>query len=149
MFGFFALVLILVYWVNRAVVLFDQLVADGQSLSVFLLFSALTLPSLIGIVLPLAAFAAILYVTNRMMSESELVIMQATGASPFRLARPVLAFGVIVTVLMAVLTNFLIPASTTELNLQRAEIAQNATARFLREGQFLSPIDGVLSLIHI
>ena len=29
LFGFFSLVLVLVYWINRAVVLFDQLIADG------------------------------------------------------------------------------------------------------------------------
>ena len=31
LFGFFALVLVSVYWVNRAVSLFDELIADGQS----------------------------------------------------------------------------------------------------------------------
>ncbi|MEO6300594.1 MAG: LPS export ABC transporter permease LptF, partial [Paracoccaceae bacterium] len=31
MFGFFALVLVGVYWINRAVGLFDQLIGDGQS----------------------------------------------------------------------------------------------------------------------
>ncbi|MGI9390181.1 MAG: LPS export ABC transporter permease LptF, partial [Boseongicola sp.] len=35
LFGFFALVLVLVYWVNRAVILFDQLIANGQSAAVF------------------------------------------------------------------------------------------------------------------
>jgi lipopolysaccharide export system permease protein len=28
-FGFFALVLVMVYWVNQAVLLFDRLIADG------------------------------------------------------------------------------------------------------------------------
>ena len=31
LFGFFSLVLVMVYWINRAVVLFDQLIANGQS----------------------------------------------------------------------------------------------------------------------
>ena len=43
LFGFFALVLVLVYWVNRAVVLFDQLIANGQSAAVLLEFSILSL----------------------------------------------------------------------------------------------------------
>ena len=54
LFGFFALVLVLVYWVNRAVTLFDQLIADGQSAPVFLEFSALSLPNVIAFVLPIA-----------------------------------------------------------------------------------------------
>jgi len=82
MFGFFSLVLVLVYWINRAVVLFDRLIADGQSASVFLEFTALSLPGVIRIALPLSAFAAAVYVTNRMTTESELVVVQATGYSP-------------------------------------------------------------------
>ncbi|SMY09616.1 Lipopolysaccharide export system permease protein LptF [Flavimaricola marinus] len=148
LFGFFSLILILMYWVNRAVVLFDQLIADGQSIGVFLTFSALTLPGLIRIVLPLSAFAAALYVANRMIAESELIVVQATGFSPFRLARPMLVFGVIVALLMSILVHYLVPASVTELNRRQTEIAQNATARLLREGQFLSPVNGVTLYIR-
>ena len=94
-FGFFALVLVAVFWINRAVVLFDRLIGGGQSAMVFLEFTALTLPNLIRMVLPMAAFAASVYVTNRLSSESELTVMQATGSSPWRLARPALVFGLI------------------------------------------------------
>jgi len=148
LFGFFALVLILVYWVNRAVSLFDQLVADGQTMGIFLTLSLLTLPGLIAIVLPLAAFAASLYVTNRMTAESELIVLQATGSSAFRLGRPVVIFGVIVAGLMSVLTHYLVPAAASEMNRRQAEIAQNATARFLQEGQFLSPTSGITLYIR-
>ena len=96
LFGFFALVLVLVYWINRAVVLFDQLIADGQSAVVFLEFTALTLPNVIRAVLPVAVFASSVYVTNRLSSESELVVVQSTGFSAFRLARPILVFGILV-----------------------------------------------------
>ncbi|MCF8512597.1 MAG: LptF/LptG family permease, partial [Rhodobacteraceae bacterium] len=53
-FGFFALVLVSVYWVNRAVGLFDQLIGDAQTALVFLEFSLLTLPNVIRVVLPVA-----------------------------------------------------------------------------------------------
>lgn len=148
LFGFFSLILILMFWVNRAVALFDQLIADGQSIGVFLTFSALTLPGLIRIVLPLAAFAAALYVTNRMTAESEMIVVQATGFSAFRLARPFVFFGLIVAICMSVLVHRLVPRSVTELNTRQAEIAQNATARLLREGQFMSPLDGVTLYIR-
>ena len=147
-FGFFSLILILVYWINRAVVLFDQLIADGQSATVFLEFTALSLPNIIRIVLPLSAFAASLYVTNRMTAESELTVVQATGYSAFRLARPALYFGLIVTGLMMVLVHVLVPVSSRQLNIRQAEIAQNATARLLREGQFLTPTDTITFYIR-
>lgn len=148
LFGFFALVLVLVYWVNRAVVLFDQLIANGQSASVFLEFSVLSLPNVIRIVLPIAAFAGTVYVTNRLTSESELVVVQATGYSPWRLARPVLMFAIIVAILSSVLAHFLVPSSLRQLAIRSDEIAQNMTARLLTEGQFLHPAEDVTFYIR-
>ncbi len=135
--------LVAVYWINRALGLFDDLIGDGQSALVFLEFTALTLPNVIRLVLPISAFAAALYATNRLIQESELVVMQATGFSPFRLARPILYFGLIVAVMVALLANVIVPASRTTLAARSAEIEANVTARFLREGLFLHPTPGI------
>lgn len=148
LFGFFALVLVSVYWVNRAVSLFDELIADGQSAGVFLEFTALSLPNVIRLVLPIAAFIAAVYVTNRLTSESELVVVQSSGFSPFRLARPVAMFGLLVALLMAVLVHVLVPISRTQLADREGEIANDITARFLTEGQFLHPADGITFYIR-
>ncbi len=148
LFGFFSLVLVAIYWINRAVGLFDQLVGDGQSALVFLEFSMLTLPNVIRLVLPISAFAGTVYVINRLMSESELVVMQATGFSAFRLARPVLIFGLLVAVMMLILMHVLVPASRATLALRTAEISQNVTARFLNDGQFMHPAKGVTLYIR-
>ena len=148
LFGFFSLILVLIYWINRAVLLFDQLIADGQSAGVFLEFTALSLPGVIRLALPLAAFAAAVYVTNRMSTESELTVVQATGYSPFRLARPVLYFGMIVALMMSVLMHFLVPMSSARLSEREADIAQNITARLLTEGQFVEPINNVTFYIR-
>jgi lipopolysaccharide export system permease protein len=147
-FGFFALVLVSVYWVNRAVGLFDQLIGDGQSAMVFLEFSMLTLPNVIRLVLPVAAFAASVFVANRLMQESELVVMQATGFSSFRLARPVLWFGVIVALMMLILMHVLVPASRAALASRSAEISENVTAQFLKDGQFTHPAKGITLYIR-
>lgn len=146
-FGFFALVLVSVYWVNRAVGLFDRLIGDGQSALVFVEFSLLALPNVIRLVLPIAAFAAAVYVTNRMMRESELVTMQATGSSAFRLARPVLVFGMIVTALHLLLMNVLVPRSDALLKEREAQVSQDVTARYLKVGEFMHPSAGVTLFI--
>lgn len=148
LFGFFSLVLVAVYWVNRAVGLFDQLIGDGQSALVFLEFSILTLPNAIRLVLPISAFAATVYVVNRLMQESELVVMQATGFSAFRLARPVFYFGICVLAMQLVLANVLVPASQRVLSARSAEISQNVTARFLNAGQFMHPTKGITLYIR-
>ena len=148
LFGFFSLVLVSIYWINQAVRLFDRLVGDGQSTFVFLEFTALSLPNVIRIVLPMACFAATVYVTNRLSSESELVVMQATGFSPWRLARPVLAFGLIVGLMMSLMTHILVPASMSQMQERQEDLQRNVTSRLLTEGTFLHPIDGITFYIR-
>ena len=139
-FGFFSLVLVGVYWINRAAILFDTLVADGEGVGVFVEFSLLTLPNVIRLVLPYAAFAAAVFVGNRLSNESERVVMQSTGFSPVQLCRPVLAFGVIVALLMSVLVHVLVPVARGELADRSAQIAQNVTTRLLKPGTFQHPV---------
>ncbi|MTH34997.1 LPS export ABC transporter permease LptF [Paracoccus limosus] len=148
LFGFFALVLVSVYWINRAVSLFEQLISDGQTALVVLEFTALTLPLVISVVLPIAAFAATAYGTNRLSGESELVAMQAAGMSPWRLARPVLMFGVLVALMVALLVHALVPMARARMTERQAQIAQNVTAQFLRAGAFQFPVDGVTLYIR-
>ncbi|MCX7646603.1 MAG: LPS export ABC transporter permease LptF [Rhodobacteraceae bacterium] len=148
LFGFFSLVLVGVYWVNRAVALFDQIISDGQSAGVFLELTALTLPNVIRLVLPVSAFAASVWVTNRLATESELVVAQAAGLGPFRLARAPLVFGLIVALLVALLAHWIVPASRAALSERQSEIARNVSARFLVEGRFMHPAEGLTVYIR-
>ena len=142
-FGFFTLIMVLVYWINRAVILFDRLIAAGNSGGIFLEMTALILPNVIRLVVPFSAFGAAIFVANRLSSESELVVVQATGYSPFRLVRPVLIYGVLVGLMLGVLAHVLAPASVRAMNERQAVIAQNVTARLLTPGAFIHPVDGL------
>lgn len=143
LFGFFTLVLVGVFWITRSVSLFDRVVSGGQSAMVFLEFTALTLPTLVRTVMPMAVFAAAVYATNRLSRESELTVMLATGSSPWRLARSVFLFGLIAGLMMAVISVFLRPASVEQLEQRQAEVAGDVTAQLLNEGEFLHPSRGV------
>lgn len=148
LFGFFALVLVAIFWINKAVRMFDRLIGDGQPAWVFVEFTALTLPGVIGVVLPIATFAAAVYVTHRLSTESELTVVQATGYSPWRLSRPALVFGVLIAVMMSLLTHLLIPSSLSQLRLRKAEVSRNITAKLLTEGEFLHPAPGITFYIR-
>ncbi|MCB1389685.1 MAG: LptF/LptG family permease, partial [Rhodobacteraceae bacterium] len=142
------LVLVSVYWVNKAVRLFDQLISDGQPMSVFLEFTALSLPMLIRTVLPISAFVAATYVTLGLLRNSEMAVVQAAGISPLRIARPVVAFGLIVTAFLVVLMHFLIPEARAELARRQSEVAQNLTASLLQDGVFQHPAEGITFFIN-
>jgi lipopolysaccharide export system permease protein len=142
-FGFFSLVLVAVYWVNRAIGLFDRLIEGGANLTTFLSFTVLTLPSVIYAVLPIAALVATIYAINRLTADSEMIVAQTTGLSPWRLAVPVGVFGLAVAAMVSILGHVLVPASRTALAERSAALSEDVTARFLQAGEFLHPGAGV------
>ena len=143
MFGFFSLILLFIYWINKAIALFDNLISDGQTFLVFLEFSILTIPPIIPIVAPLAAFAAAIFVTNRLKNDSELTIMQATGFSPLRLSRSIFLFGLVVTIFLLIISHYLIPKSNNILLKRQNEVASSLNAKLLKVGSFIHPQNGV------
>ena len=110
-FGFFVLVFTGVVWLTQAVRLIDTVIASGQSAMVFLTFSALVMPQVFVIVLPLSGIGASLFALNKLYSESELVVMMSAGLGPVGLLRPVGIFGAMVGLAMAVVIMYLVPLS--------------------------------------
>lgn len=146
-FGLFALILVSIYWLNRAISIFGRLIADGHGAALFLQIIALSLPYVVSLVLPVALFAASVWVTNRLTGESERVVMEAAGASGLRLARAYLVFGLIGAVLVGALTNWLVPASRAQLAVKRAEVSQDVAAMLIAPGEFIHPAPGVTLFI--
>ncbi|WP_425090521.1 LptF/LptG family permease [Tropicimonas sp. S265A] len=143
MFGFFTVVLVLVFWINRTARLFDRLVGNGESIAVFVEMSALTLPYLVYLILPVCVFAAAIQTGNRMGSDSEIVALQSAGVSAFRTARPAFYLGVMAACLMLVLAHVLIPTSRAQIAELERDLSQDVSGRFLEEGRFLTPLAGI------
>lgn len=113
--GFFLLVFTGVIWLTQAVRLIDTVIASGQSALVFLTFSALVLPQVFVIVLPLSGIGAALYAINKLYTDSELIVMMTAGLNPLGLLRPVAMFGALVGAIMAVVLMVLVPITGTAL----------------------------------
>ena len=138
-FGFFSLSIIGIYWINLSVSLFEQVVGSGNTLGLFLELSFLSLPNLTATVLPIAAFIGTIYVINRFVRESELLVMQSIGMSAFQIARPVMIFGTTVMVISLFLMNALAPYAE-RVKIERFEyMTQTATSKLLTVGRFIHP----------
>ena len=146
-FGFFSFVIVMIFWINKAIGLFDRLVGDGQSLGVFIEFTLLIVPFLLLTILPISAFAASVQVANRLSSESEMVVLRSSGVSAFRLMRPAFIFGLLVFILMLILVHLLVPLSRAQLALREATISQDVASQFLDAGQFMHPARGITIFI--
>jgi lipopolysaccharide export system permease protein len=147
-FGLFSLIFLGVVWLTQSLRVIDTVVNNGQSALVFAEFTALLLPSVISLILPVAAFAATLYAMNRMSLESETVVLMAAGMSRMRLARPVATFGCIVMIAMAGVTLYLMPAASREMRDRIATLQADVANALIREGEFIQASAGVTVYIR-
>jgi lipopolysaccharide export system permease protein len=147
-FGLFSLIFLGVVWLTQSLRLIDTVVNNGQSILVFAEFAALLLPTVMSMILPIAAFAATLYAMNRMFMESEIVVLMAAGMGRVRLARPVAGFGLLVMIAMAAITLFLMPAANREMRDRTAALQADLANALLREGEFIHPTRGVTVYIR-
>ncbi|WP_448191819.1 LPS export ABC transporter permease LptF [Azospirillum sp. sgz301742] len=123
-------------WLTQSLRLIEIVVEAGAPLRLFLWLLVLTVPTFLGVVLPIALVGAVLFTYNRLTMDSELVVMRAAGVGPFRLARPalVLAGGVMATVFA--LNLWLTPAAHRELVHMEHAVKNDYSQLFLREGVF-------------
>ncbi len=145
--GFFLLVFTGVVWLTQAVRLIDRVIASGQSALVFLEFSALVLPQVFVIVLPLSGIGAALYTINRLYGDSELIVMMAAGLGPLALLRPVALFGAAIGGLTAVVIMALVPVSGAALAERTEAIRSDLANALIVERQFLHPASGLTLFI--
>ncbi|GMG82300.1 LPS export ABC transporter permease LptF [Paralimibaculum aggregatum] len=139
-FLFFVLVFTGVIWLSQSLRVIDTVVNNGQSARVFLEFTALLLPTVFAIVLPVAGFAAVLYAVNRLFSDSEIVVVFAAGLSGVSLLRPVAIFGTLVLLALMATTLYLMPTTKRIMQERITEVRGDVAAAFLREGAFVSPV---------
>ena len=132
----------------KASTLLDFILNRGLEFGFFLYMSMLVLPRLLIIILPIATFATILFGYCRLQMDSEIVVMRAAGATTFFLARPGLVVGAVVSVVMAILTTFLLPASYREFKDQEFSIRNEFGTILLQEGSFNSIVPGITVFVH-
>ena len=128
-------------WLAQSLRLVDLIVNRGLSVEVFLYLAVLILPRFLDIVLPVGAFIAVLFVFNRLTSESELVVMRSAGLGPLALARPVLLLAGIAFLMLMALSAYFLPASNREFKDLQFEIRNRFVSALLQEGAFTTISD--------
>ena len=94
-FVFFLFSLTGVIWLTQSLRFVDLIINKGLSASFFAQLTLLILPNVLMIILPIALFAAVLYVYNNLDGDSEIVVMRSSGLGNLALARPALILALV------------------------------------------------------
>src|SRR5216683_998508 len=149
--GAFVVVLVSVtalMWITQALRDIDLMTNQGQGILTFVGLTALIIPLLVMIIAPIAFMVAMAYVLNKLATDSELIVMNAAGMSPWHLFRPFLAVAAVVSLLVVAIAAYVSPRCLRELGQWVSEIRADLVTRIVQPGRFVPLASGALTL-HI
>ena len=135
-FVFFLLSLTCVIWLTQSLRFVDLIINKGLSASYFAQLTLLVLPGVLNIILPIALFAAVLYVYNNLDGDSEIVVMRSAGLRNLTLARPALLLAFGVTVVGYFLSLYFMPTGQRAFKDMKSSLRTNLSYVLLQEGAF-------------
>ena len=128
-----------VVWLATALKQLKLIVSQGQSFWLFLKMTLLVLPNLMALIAPIALLIAAIHTLNRLSGDSELIVINASGATVWRVAAPFLALALIVSSAIAVTNFFVQPYSMRTLRAYVMQVRTDLISQVLQAGQFTSP----------
>jgi len=123
-------------WLVQSLRLIDLIVNRGLSVGLFLDLALLILPRLVEVVLPIAVFVSVLFVYNKLTSESELVVMRAAGVSQAGLAQPAIVAGVLTMAALFMLSLLIVPAANRAFRDLQFQIRNRIVTVLVQDGVF-------------
>lgn len=150
--AFAALALILlslcgVVWIALALKQLKLVTSKGQDALTLIAMTSLAIPNLLAVIAPIALLIAVIHVLNRLNGDSELIVVTASGGAIWRVARPLLLLGLVVSLLIGFVNHFGMPWSLRLLRAKITEVRSDLLSQVLLPGRFSSPETGVV--VHI
>jgi lipopolysaccharide export system permease protein len=130
-------------WLSQSLRLMKLIVNQGLDIGTFLYLIGLLAPSFLLLVLPIAAFCAVMVIYNKAVVDSEMVVMRSAGISSWQMARPALILGFLVTLACFAVSFYLLPASYRDFKDIQVQLRSELGSILIEEGVFNEVTEGV------
>ena len=148
--GAFLIVLVsltAVIWVTQALRDIDIMTNQGQTILVFVGITGLIIPLLVLVIAPIALLIAVAHVLNKLSNDSEIIVMNAAGMSPWILFRAFIAAALVASLLVGAISAYFAPKGLRMLRDWLTEVRANVVSSIVQPGRFTTIENGVT--IHI
>ena len=140
-FGAFLLICIsltAVIWLTHALREIDLMTNQRQTVLVFVGITGMLIPMLVLVIAPIALVIAVGHTLNRLNTDSEIVVMNASGMSPWRIFRPFLTTTIVVSVLVLGISAYLAPKGLRELRIWATKVKADFVINIVQPGRFIT-----------
>jgi lipopolysaccharide export system permease protein len=145
-FGAFLVVLIsltAVIWVTQALRDIDLLTNQGQTILVFIGITGMIIPLLVLVIAPIALVIAVAHVLNKMSTDSEIIVMNGAGMSPWLLFRAFFSVGIVVSLMVALISAYLAPQGLRKLRDWLTQVSADLVTNIVQPGRFTTIENGL------
>ncbi|MBV9557232.1 MAG: LPS export ABC transporter permease LptF [Pseudolabrys sp.] len=145
-FGAFLMILIsltAVIWITQALRDIDLLTNQGQSVFVFVGITSLIIPLLVLVIAPIALFIAASHTLNKLSTDSEIIVMNAAGISPWILFRTFIPVTLVVSLLVGLTSAYFAPQGLRMLRDWLTAVKANVVSNVVQPGRFVTIESGV------
>jgi lipopolysaccharide export system permease protein len=132
-----------VIWVTQALRDIDLMTNRGQSIAVFLGITSLLIPMLVLVIAPFALFIATAHNLNKLANDSEIIVLNAAGMSPWLLFRAFLPVALTVSLLVTILSVYLAPQGLRLLREWVTAVNASVVSSIVQPGRFVTVIGNV------
>ena len=136
-----------IIWLTQSLRFVELITNKGIPMSIFVQLTSLLMPRIFTILAPIAVFAAVLFVYNRMLSDRELIVMKSAGISPLQCAVPAIVFGLLMSFFNIFVYNYGIPWSEKQFAELQWKVKNDVSHLMLREGEFTTLQNGLTVFI--
>lgn len=125
-----------VVWIVQAMRKLDIITTKGAAVLMYLQLTTLAVPLLILAIIPLALLVATIFTVNSLNSNSELVVINASGASNWVLVKPMLIMALLCSMFVGFVGHFVIAWSLVNLKTMAAAMQADLVSIVVQEGAF-------------
>ncbi len=146
--GVFLVVLVsltAVIWVTQALRDIDLMTNQGQTILVFVGITGLIIPLLVLVIAPIALLIAVAHTLNKLSTDSEIIVMNAAGMSPWFLFRAFMSVALVVSILVMAISAYFAPKGLRMLRDWLTEVRANVVSTIVQPGRF-TPIEAGVTI---
>jgi len=137
-----------VIWVTQALHDFDLVTSQGQTILVFMGITGLIIPLLVLVIAPIALLIAVAHVLNKLSTDSEIIVMNAAGMSPWILFRAFMTVALAVSLMVTAIGAYFAPQGLRMLRDWLTDVRANVVTNIVQPGRFTQVESGVTIYIR-
>ncbi len=118
-------ILVGLIWFSRAIGFIKFVTENGVKLNDFLNLFLLILPWILLFIIPISLLSSILITFNQLITNNELTILKNSGLQKLQISRPTFKIAIISTLICYVISFYIMPYATREMNKMKNIISAN------------------------